>query len=113
MYDEYPDEFYALVDQYVASGRYGGRPEAADAVRRARPDLCPSPRSRHTMTTISSSSVGGTAERELEQRAREMSARLRITYAAAYVKALNSDPHLYVTYLKEQQAKLGAGARRA
>jgi hypothetical protein len=67
MYDEYPDEFYDLVDQYVASGRYGGRPEAADAVRRDRPDLCPKTRSSNSMTTISSStgSFGGSAEREL------------------------------------------------
>ncbi len=64
------------------------------------------------MTTISNSTVGGSAERELEQRAREMSARLGITYAAAYVKALNSGPHLYLAYLQEQEAKLGAGARR-
>ena len=111
---EYSDEFYDLVDQYVASGRYGGRPEAADAVRRARPDLCPNQRSKNTMTTISSgsSSAGGNAERELEQRAREISARERITFAAAYVKALNSDLSLYLRYLQQQEAKLGTGARR-
>ena len=65
------------------------------------------------MTTISSSGgFTGSAERELDQRAREMSARLGVTYAAAYVTALNSDPRLYLAYLKEQEAKLGTGARR-
>lgn len=114
MYDEYPDEFYDLVDQYVASGRYGGRPEAADAVRRDRPDLCPKTRGKNTMMTMSSSNTGfgGSAERELDQRAREMSARLGITYAAAYVKTLNSDGSLYLRYLKEKAAQVEAAARR-
>lgn len=112
MYDEYPDEFYDLVDQYVASGRYGGRPEAADAVRRARPDLCPTPRSKNTMTTISSSTVGGSAEQELDRRARELAARERITFAQAYVRVLNADPSLYVAYLKQHEAKLATGTRR-
>lgn len=110
MYDEYPDEFYDLVDQYVASGRYGGRPEAADAVRRARPDLCP--RSKNTMTTISSSSVGGSAEAQLNAMAKKIAAERRVTFAQAYVDALNGDPHLYLAYLKEQEAKLAPGARR-
>jgi hypothetical protein len=112
MYDEYPDEFYDLVDQYVASGRYGGRPEAADAVRRAHPDLCPPQRSKNTMTTISSSSSGGSAEAQLNALAKRIAAERRVTFAQAYVEALNSDPHLYVAYLKEQEAKLAAGARR-
>jgi len=38
-FTHYPNEFYDLVDEYVASGRYGGRPEAAEAVRRARPNF--------------------------------------------------------------------------
>ncbi len=113
MYDEYPDEFYDLVDQYVASGRYGGRPEAADAVRRARPDLYPKPKSANSMTTIASTTrVGASAERELDQRARELAARSGVTYALAYTRVLHSDPHLYVDYLKEHEAKLAAGARR-
>jgi hypothetical protein len=111
MYDEYPDEFYDLVDQYVASGRYGGRPEAADAVRRARPDLCPTQRSKNTMTTISSS-AGGSAEAQLNALAKKIAAERRVTFAQAYVEALNGDPHLYLAYLKEQEAKLAPGARR-
>jgi hypothetical protein len=111
MYDEYPDEFYDLVDQYVASGRYGGRPEAADAVRRARPDLCPNARNRKIMTTVNGS-LGGSTERELEQRARELAMRAGISYALAYTRVLNTDPNLYLRYLREQEARLGGGARR-
>jgi hypothetical protein len=112
MYDEYPDEFYDLVDQYVASGRYGGRPEAADAVRRARPDLCPAQRSKNTMTTLSSSIAGGSAESQLNALAKKIAAERRVTFAQAYVEALNGDPHLYLAYLKEQEAKIAPGARR-
>ncbi len=111
MYDEYPDEYYDLVDQYVASGRYGGRPESADAVRRARPDLCPNPRSRNPMTTIYAG-VGGSAEAQLNALAKKIVAERRVTFAQAYVEALNGDPHLYLADLKEQEARLAPGVRR-
>ena len=52
--------------------------------------------------------AGRSAERELDQRARELAARDRITYAVAYTRVLNSDPRLYVAYLKEHEAALGA-----
>lgn len=112
MQDEYPNEFYDLVDQYVASGRYGGRPEAADAVRREHPDLCPSQRSKSGMTTISNSNTGGSAESQLTVMAKQIMEERRVTFARAYVEALNSDASLYVRYLKEQQAKLAPGDRR-
>ncbi len=111
MYDEYPDEFYDLVDQYVASGRYGGRPEAAAAVRRDRPDLCPNTRSRNSMTAISSI-AGGSAESQLNALAKRIAVERRVTFAQAYVEALNGDPHLYLAYLKEHEARLAARARR-
>jgi hypothetical protein len=105
MYAEYPDEFYDLVDQYVASGRYGGRPEAADAVRRARPDLCPKPAAGKPATMAS---TGLTAEAQLNAMAKKIAAERGVTFAQAYVAALNENPLLYVQYLREHEAALGA-----
>ena len=81
------------------------RAEAERAVRRRYPALSPVP----AKTGVAAG--GGSAEAELNQRARELAAQERITFAQAYVHVLNGDPHLYVAYLKEQEAKLGAGAR--
>ena len=64
------------------------------------------------MTTISSSSAGGSAEAQLNALAKRIAAERRVTFAQAYVQALNGDPHLYLAYLKEQEAKLAPGARR-
>lgn len=80
------------------------RAEAERAVRRRYPELSPAP------VQTGAAAAGGNAEADLDQRARELAARDRITYATAYTRILNSDPHLYVAYLREKEAKLGAGA---
>ncbi len=54
MYPGIPASSRDRLDEYVTSGRFGGRPEAADAVRRARPYRCPKP----AMT-------GGSADQQL------------------------------------------------
>jgi hypothetical protein len=82
------------------------RAEAERAVRRRYPALSPAPTQGRVAT------AGGKAEAKLDRRARELPARERLTYAVAYVRVLNSDARLYLAYLKEQQAKLEAGARR-
>ncbi|MFB3826481.1 MAG: hypothetical protein ACE15B_06910 [Bryobacteraceae bacterium] len=106
MYTEYPDEFYTLVDQYV--GRYGGRPEAADAVRRARPDLRPAPATRNVPSPGPHAAImTGSAERQLDALARRIAAERRITYAQAYVEALHAQPALYAQYLNEHEAAMG------
>ncbi len=106
MYNEYPDEFYDLVDQFVASGRYGGRPEAADAVRTLRPDLCPTPAGRNTPTT------GSSAAAQLDRLAKKLASEQGISFAQAYVEVLNQNPRLYEAYLREHLERLGGGASR-
>jgi hypothetical protein len=81
------------------------RAEAERAVARKFPQFAPVP-------PQTGAAAGGSAERELDQRARELAARDRITYAVAYTRVLNSDPSLYLAYLKEHEAKLDSGARR-
>lgn len=105
--DEYSDEYYDLVDQYVATGRYGGRPEAAEAVRRARPDLCPPATGRRTVLSRGGN-FGGSADAQLNARAKKIAAERRVTFAQAYVDALQETPSLYVQYCKEHEAALGA-----
>lgn len=57
MHAEYSDEYYDLVDQMVATGRFGGRPEAAVEVRRRRADLIRPP-STSPLSTIASTPSG-------------------------------------------------------
>jgi hypothetical protein len=78
------------------------RAEAERAVARKFPEFAPAP------AQTAMAAAGGSAERELDQRARELAARDRITYAVAYTRVLNSDPSLYLAYLKEHEAALGA-----
>jgi hypothetical protein len=104
MYTEYPDEYYDLVDQMVATGRFGGRPEAAAEVRRLRPDLTrPKGNLRSTAVLAMSSGTGTAAERELDRLARELQQRNpRLTFAQAYVETLMANAQLYSRYLSER-----------
>jgi hypothetical protein len=78
------------------------RAEAERAVRSRYPALSPAP--AQTGATAGTAS----AERELDQRAHELAERDRITYATAYVRILNADASLYLRYLQEHEAALGA-----
>ena len=75
MYPEYPDEYYDLVDQMVATGRFGGRPEAATEVRRLRPDLVRPSSIAKPATTTPVHGAATNAERELDRLAREQQQR--------------------------------------
>ena len=77
------------------------RVQAERAVARKYPQFAPAP-------AQSVPGSGVSAERELDQRARELASRERVTYAQAYVQVLNGDPALYLEYLREHEAKLGA-----
>lgn len=87
----------------VATGL--SRADAERAVARRYPEFAPAP---------ARSGVGGgvSAERELDQRARELAARDRISYAQAYVQVLNADSDLYLRYLQQKQSQVEAAARR-
>ncbi len=82
------------------------RAEAERAVHRRYPGLSPA-------TSQTGAAAGsGSAEAQLNALAKKIAAERRITFAQAYVEALNGDPHLYLAYLKEQEAKLATGALR-
>ena len=87
----------------VATGL--SRADAERAVARRYPEFAPAP---------ARSGVGGgvSAERELDQRARELAARDRISYAQAYVRVLNDDSDLYLRYLQQKQSQIETAARR-
>jgi hypothetical protein len=106
MYEQYPDEFYNLVDQFVATGRYGGRPEAAEAVRRARPDLRP------TGVNTTPATVRGSAEERLVALLKRVAGEKRIPFAQAYIEALTSNTELYAAYLREHAAGVHMCRRR-
>jgi hypothetical protein len=107
MYTEYPDEYYDLVDQMVASGRFGGRPEAAAEVRRLRPDLTSANSTLRRTVVASVPMRSGTAtgtERQLDRLAREQHARKpHLTFAQAYVEVLMANAPLYARYLTERE----------
>ena len=106
MYTEYPDENYDLVDQMVATGRFGGRPEAAAEVRRLRPDLTSANSTLRRTAFVPAPMSPGTgtgAERELDRLARDLQQRNpRLTFAQAYVETLMANAQLYSRYLSER-----------
>jgi hypothetical protein len=107
MYTEYPDEYYDLVDQMVATGRFGGRPEAAAEVRRLRPDLvCQPTPTRHPAIATTRSGGLSNVERELDRLAREHHQRKpQLTFSQAYVEVLMANSALYSRYLGERAAQ--------
>jgi|YelNatPaOPRAMG01_1025707.scaffolds.fasta_scaffold162457_2 hypothetical protein len=100
MYEQYPPEFYKLVDEFVDSGRCQSRPEAVEAVRRARPDLRSIPTSERPTTTVSH----GRAEARLMAVVKQFAAEKQIPFAQAYIEAMNSNMELYAAYLREHTA---------
>lgn len=103
MYPEYPDEYYDLVDQMVATGRFGGRPEAAAEVRRLRPDLVRPSSIAKPATAAPVHGAPTNAERELDRLAREQQQRNpSLTFTQAYVEILKANPPLYSRYLSER-----------
>ena len=110
------------VESLMAEGGVRNVADAFDEVRRRYPHLrdakrpemagvamtMPSSASRAAVTASHASS----AEEELERRAKKIAADRRCSFAQAYVDALRSDPHLYLAYLREKQAKIAAEARR-
>ena len=83
------------------------RADAERAVTRRYPEFAPAP-----VPARSGMGGGVSAERELDQRARELAARDRISYAQAYVQVLNADSDLYLRYLQQKQSQIEAAARR-
>lgn len=53
-------------------------------------------------------SIGGSAEAQLNAMAKRIAGERRVPFAQAYVAALNENPTLYVQYLREHEAALGA-----
>jgi hypothetical protein len=108
MYEQYPDEFYKLVDTFMATGRYRGRPDAVDAVRRARPDLRPVPRTPEpTRIYTTGSDAGtnpGTAEKKLMAMVKQYADEKHIPFEQAYIEAMNVNMDLYKAYLRERAA---------
>ncbi len=107
------NEFCGHIDELMATGKYGGRNDAGLAVRKLYPHLAnvtpqgvkPSGSGRPV-----SSGMGAAGyidvEVELDRRARAIVSRDGISYAQAYVKALNDDPRIYEAYLKQALARL-------
>jgi len=107
------DELLERMDAVIASGEVVSRADARDLVKGRHRHLADAeypgtigvtssqPRPAATART-------GSAERELDQRASELAARDRITYAVAYTRVLNADASLYLRYLQEHEAALGA-----
>jgi hypothetical protein len=109
------DEYCDHIDALVATGQYASRYDAGLEVKRRYPHMAnvqPPGIGSGQVGVVRAAAGGGSAERELDQRARELAARDRVTYAVAYTRVLNSDPSLYLAYLKEHESKLNAGARR-
>ena len=76
------------------------RSQAERAVARKYPEFAPAPQSV--------ASGGASAEQQLDAMAKRIAAERRITYAQAYVEALDGNPELYVQYLREHEAALRA-----
>lgn len=122
------DEFCDHVDELVASGKYDSRYQAGLEVRRRFPhlkDVMPrglSPDGRVASGVSATSSGSGRsasscaagyvdAEAELDRRAKKISAERGISFAQAYVQALNADAGLYELYLRQQLARVEKGQR--
>lgn len=108
MYEQYPDEFYRLIDTFMATGRYLGRNTAADAVRRARPDLRPMPvtptPTRIYTTGANAGATPGTAEKKLMAMVKHYADEKQIPFAQAYIEAMTAEMDLYMAYLREHAA---------
>lgn len=114
MYEQYPDEFYKLIDKFMATGRYIGRNAAADEVRRARPDLRPIPvtptPTRIYTVEANAGTAPGTAEKKLMAMVKKYADEKQIPFAQAYTEAMTANMEMYMAYLREHAAA-GRGCR--
>lgn len=107
------DELVQRMDDLIVSGEVVSRADARELVKPRHPHLADAEYPGGIEITSSQSrpcaTAGtGSAECELDQRARELAARDRITYAVAYTRMLNADVSLYLRYLQEHEQALGA-----
>ena len=110
------DELVERMDEVIASGEVMSRADARELVKRRHPHLAdaeyPGSIGRTSSQIRSGGFAGsGSAEQQLDALAKRIAAEQRITFAQAYVEALNANPALYVAYLREHEAALGAGRR--
>jgi hypothetical protein len=100
------DTLCDYTDELMATGRYPGRHEAMLEAQRRNPHLDPTPPGMKPMRPTVHAPTGGNAEQQLNAMAKQIAAARRITFAQAYVQALNSNPALHVAYLREHEAAL-------
>lgn len=105
------EEYCDHIDALVATGQYASRYDAGVEVKRRYPHLAkiqPPGMGSGQVGVASATAGGGSAEQQLNALAKRIAGERRCTFAQAYVEALNSNPALYLQYLKEHEAALGA-----
>ena len=102
------DKLCDHTDELMATGRCPGRYEAMREAQRRNPHLDKTPPGMTAMTPTARPASTGNAEAELDRQARQMEREDRITYAAAYQRALLANPRLYTAYLDQHPRQTGA-----
>ena len=102
------DKLCDTTDELMATGRYPGRYEAMLEAQRQNPHLDRTPPGMKPLKPTARSASTGNAEAELDRQARQMEREDRITYAAAYQRALLANPRLYTAYLDQHPRQTGA-----
>jgi len=108
------DDWCDAIDTVMADTGIQSRADAAEIARRRYPHLAtvqPPGVGSGQAALLRAAAGGGSAEAQLNVTAKRIAAERRITFAQAYVEALNANPALYVAYLREHEAKLAAGRR--
>ena len=102
------DQWCDAIDQVMRETGTRSRMDAAEFARRRYPHLANARPDESSPSYSGAANTGGTAEAQLDALARDLSRQMHITFAKAYVQVLNSNPALYVAYLREHEAALGA-----